>query len=211
MLSVLFEISCVVYCTNPAEATRSSTYRAALAGAYKFPLWHGIGLKQLDLQNTATANLLNTQYLGQLSGAVDLDEILSPSSLYDDQWREAFGVERVLRAGFPRNEVLVRPASELELLDASVIFPVISREGFHPVCADVHLRRSDSALVGSPHTRGAGGIRPASRPGIGHQTAPFRSSTRRRRSDAPASLGSRRRSCAGRRSPVSIAIGRCAT
>jgi CDP-glycerol glycerophosphotransferase (TagB/SpsB family) len=130
VLSVLFEMSCVVYCTNPAEATRSPLFRAALAGAHKLQLWHGIGLKQLDLQNTATANLLNAKFLAQLSGVVDIDEVLSPSSLYDDQWREAFGVERVLRAGFPRNEVLVRPASEHELIDTPAVPREFCEQGF---------------------------------------------------------------------------------
>jgi CDP-glycerol glycerophosphotransferase len=130
VMSVLFEISCVVYCTNPAEATRNPFYRAALAGAHKLQLWHGIGLKTLDLQNTATSNLLHFPLLTQLAGSVDIDEVLSPSSLYDDQWREAFGVDRILRAGFPRNEVLVRPATEHELIDASTVPPGMLDRGF---------------------------------------------------------------------------------
>ncbi len=130
VVSTLLEISCVVYCTNPVEATRHALFRAALAGAHKLQLWHGVGLKTLDLQNTATANLLNPALLTQLSGAVDIDEVLSPSSLYDAQWREAFGVDAVLRAGFPRNEVLVRPPTEPELIDASVIPTAFRERGF---------------------------------------------------------------------------------
>jgi CDP-glycerol glycerophosphotransferase (TagB/SpsB family) len=130
VLAALLEISCVVYCTNPAEATRSPLFRAALAGAHKLQLWHGIGLKRLDLQSTSRNNLLNPSYLAQLAGAVDIDEVLSPSSLYDDQWREAFGVDRVLRAGFPRNEVLVRPASENEMIGAPTVARDFCEQGF---------------------------------------------------------------------------------
>jgi len=130
VVSFLFEIACVVYCTNPIEATRSPLFRAALAGAHKFQLWHGIGLKTIDLQNTASANMLNVKYLNQMMGVIDIDEVLSPSSLYDDQWREAFGVERVLRAGFPRNEVLVRPATDNELLGVAQLPGEFIEKGF---------------------------------------------------------------------------------
>ncbi len=130
VVSLLLEISCVVYCTNPAEATGHPFYRAALAGARKVQLWHGIGLKTIDLQLTAGANLLDEGMLRQLEAATDIDEVLSPSSLYDNQWREAFGVERILRAGFPRNEVLVRPATEHELIDAPEIEPGFKERGF---------------------------------------------------------------------------------
>jgi CDP-glycerol glycerophosphotransferase len=129
-LSLLIEISCVVYCTNPVDATRNPLYRAALAGAYKLQLWHGIGLKLLDLQNTPGTNLLDASMLAQLSGAVDIDEIVSPSSLYDDQWREAFGVERILRAGYPRNEVLLRPATENEMINVPAIPASFLERGF---------------------------------------------------------------------------------
>ena len=171
VLSALLEISCVVYCTNPAEATRSPLFRAALAGAHKLQLWHGIGLKRLDLQSTSKNNLLNPGYLAQLSGVVDIDEVLSPCSLYDDQWREAFGVQRVLRAGFPRNEVLVRPASENELIGAPTIPRELCEQGFvlfaptftsygaTPVWAEPHLltvletfaQRLGLGLVVKPH------------------------------------------------------------
>jgi CDP-glycerol glycerophosphotransferase (TagB/SpsB family) len=134
-------------------------------------LWHGIGLKRLDLQNTSKNNLLNPGYLALLSGVVDIDEVLSPSGLYDDQWREAFGVERVLRAGFPRNEVLVRPASEHELMGAPAIpkefcdrgfilfAPTFTSYGATPVWAEPQLltiletfaRRLDLGLVIKPH------------------------------------------------------------
>jgi len=153
VLSVLFEISCVVYCTNPVEATRNHYYRAALAGAHKLQLWHGIGLKTLDLQNTAAANLFNPAMLTQLIGAVDIDEVLSPSSLYDDQWREAFGVERVLRAGFPRNEVLLRAATEHELIDAPAI-PAEHRERGFVLYAPTFTPRSATAAWLDPRVVG---------------------------------------------------------
>lgn len=171
VLSLLIEVSCVVYCTNPVEAMQHPFYRAALAGAHKFQLWHGIGLKTLDLQNTGDQNLLNRDLLEQLMGAVDIDEVLSPSSLYDDQWREAFGVEHILRAGFPRNEVLVRPATEHERINAPTIpaelkergfllyAPTYSRRGTDPVWLDPRLiellegfaQHAGMSLVIKPH------------------------------------------------------------
>jgi CDP-glycerol glycerophosphotransferase len=171
VVSILMEISCVVYCTNPKEATGNSFYRAALAGAHKFQLWHGIGLKQLDLQNTGTTNLLNLDSLSLLAGVVDIDEVMSPSSLYDSQWREAFGVERVFRAGFPRNEVLLREASNHELLNSPSIpeairdrgfllyAPTYARQGLEPMWRDSgslallaeFARRVGLGLVLKPH------------------------------------------------------------
>lgn len=130
VISLLLQFSCVVYCTNPAEATRDPLYRAALAGAYKFQLWHGIGKKTLDLQNTSRANLLDTNYLDQLLGAIDIDEVLSPSIHYDEQWREAFGVEKIFRSGYPRNEVLLRPSSEEEEINTPKLSESITNNGF---------------------------------------------------------------------------------
>jgi CDP-glycerol glycerophosphotransferase len=130
LVSLLLEVSCVVYCVNPAEATHHLLFRAALAGAHKLQLWHGIGLKNLDLQNTARGNMLHTGFLAQLEGGVDIDEELSPSSLYDSQWRDAFGVGQVLRAGLPRNEVLLRPAAGPELLNVPSLPDTIREGGF---------------------------------------------------------------------------------
>jgi CDP-glycerol glycerophosphotransferase (TagB/SpsB family) len=154
VLAALLEISCVVYCTNPGEATRNPLFRAALAGAYRFQLWHGIGLKTLDLQNTHLMNLLNPASLAQLSAVMDIDEVLSPSSLYDDQWKEAFGIERVFRAGLPRNEVLLRKASSHELINAPGIPEAFLKRGFilyaptfTPAGTDAAWRNSKSLEV----------------------------------------------------------------
>jgi CDP-glycerol glycerophosphotransferase len=130
IISILMEISCVVFCTNPKVATGNFYYQAALAGAYKLQLWHGIGLKQLDLQITSQMNLLNYNAISRLAGVVDIDEVISPSGLYDDQWREAFGVEQVFRTGFPRNEVLLREASNHELLNSPSLPDEFMEQGF---------------------------------------------------------------------------------
>lgn len=46
--------------------------------------------------------------------------VLSTAACLDDFFSECFGCQRIIRAGYPRNEVLLRPASALEMIGSEL-------------------------------------------------------------------------------------------
>ena len=68
--------------------------------------------------------------------SIQSDHVLSTASHFDAYWREVFGCRQLVRAGMPRNEVLLRPADELELLGAERL---------------VHARLGDEMLIIRTH------------------------------------------------------------
>lgn len=114
----LLKASAVVHCVNPNEALPETDYRAALSGAWKLQLWHGVFAGRQDLQVTDVAPALSPPLLRQLHGASSVDATLSPAASYDDRFMEAFGAPLLIRDGYPRNEVLERPPSPHDLIAA---------------------------------------------------------------------------------------------
>lgn len=117
-IQLLLRAKIAVFTVNPAESLKSRIFLAALAGAQKVQLWHGIGIKRMEMQNIELKNFLDLPSVSKMRWATEIDCIVSPSKPFDRHWRETFGVERVIRAGYPRNEVLLRKASELESINA---------------------------------------------------------------------------------------------
>ncbi|MEQ9327659.1 MAG: CDP-glycerol glycerophosphotransferase family protein, partial [Rhodospirillales bacterium] len=114
----LLKAAAAVYCTNPNEAVPETDYRAALDGAWKLQLWHGVFAGRQDLQVTDVAPALSPPLLRQLEGASSVDATLSPAASYDDRFMEAFGAALLIRDGYPRNEALDRPSSPHDLIAA---------------------------------------------------------------------------------------------
>jgi CDP-glycerol glycerophosphotransferase len=125
-VSVLLSAAVAVHCINPQESLRSPVFAAALAGATKLQLWHGVGhagTKKIDLMLSDHINLLSPAGLDQLHGASSIDVMVSPARRFDGFWRDAFGVRDIIRAGLPRNEVLLRDAGAIDRIGAAALRP----------------------------------------------------------------------------------------
>lgn len=119
-ISFLIEAATAVFCTNALNSLGSFEYLHALAGARKIQLWHGVGIKKIDMMMTPYTNLRDKGFLSQLMGVLGMDYVLSPSAFQDEVWRQAFGTRpgQIIRAGLPRNELLFRPARSIELINS---------------------------------------------------------------------------------------------
>jgi CDP-glycerol glycerophosphotransferase len=117
----LLEASVAVFCENPATALAlSSVVSGCLAGAEKIQLWHGISVKHLDLMLIPHLDVRSGEFRRQLRFASRVDAFLSTSSALDRFWGRAFGSTKLIRAGQPRNEVIVRSPSTAELIGSEL-------------------------------------------------------------------------------------------
>lgn len=122
---IFLEATLSVFCVNPLESVNGNMMMlACLAGSLTIQLWHGIGVKKIDLGTTAQRDLESLQVTKTLIGATQADYYLSPSAFVDDKWHEFFGARQLIRAGYPRNEVLLRDSKPRELLGAELTPPV---------------------------------------------------------------------------------------
>jgi CDP-glycerol glycerophosphotransferase (TagB/SpsB family) len=115
---VFLKAAIAVFCTNPNDSLTDGRLRAALTGAWKLQLWHGVFAGPQDLQVTDLAPAFIPELTYQIYGASSVDATLSPSSRYDDRFAEAFGASLLLQDGYPRNEVLEREPSDDDLAGA---------------------------------------------------------------------------------------------
>jgi CDP-glycerol glycerophosphotransferase len=116
-LDVLLHAAVAVFCVNPNESLRGSfALTACLDGAKKLQLWHGVSVKHLLLTlipHLSVRELVNRRAWEFASRA---DYVLSTAATFDAYWRNVFGCKTLVRAGFPRNEVILRGATKHELI-----------------------------------------------------------------------------------------------
>ena len=120
-MNLLITASVAVFCENPNTALgRSNVFSGCLAGAQKIQLWHGVSVKQLDLLLIPHLDLRNPDFRNAIKFATRVDHFLSTSSELDDFWTRAFGCTSLVRAGQPRNEVIVRPPTRQEMIGSEL-------------------------------------------------------------------------------------------
>ncbi|MEY4564235.1 MAG: hypothetical protein RLZZ618_3512 [Pseudomonadota bacterium] len=120
-IELLTHAAVAVFCVNPNESLKGSySLNACLAGARKLQLWHGVSVKHLLLRLAPHLGVRELTVRRAFYMASQADHVLSTASTFDRFWREVFGCRQLVRAGFPRNEVLVRPPTALEMLGADV-------------------------------------------------------------------------------------------
>jgi CDP-glycerol glycerophosphotransferase len=116
-IDTLLHAAVAVFCINPNESLGASpVLNACLDGATKLQLWHGVSVKRLSLQLIQFLGLRDVNLRQPWEFSSRADHVLSTSSRLDGFWREVFGCRSMVRAGYPRNEVLRRPASADELI-----------------------------------------------------------------------------------------------
>ena len=119
--NLLLDAAVAVFCENPAAALAlNASFSGCLAGAQKIQLWHGVSVKHLDLMLIAHLEVREADFRRQLRFATRVDHFLSTAAALDGFWIRAFGCTSLVRAGQPRNEVIVRPPSAGEMIGAEL-------------------------------------------------------------------------------------------
>lgn len=119
--NLFLEAAVAVFCENPAAALSLNTaFSGCLAGTQKIQLWHGVSVKQLDLMLISHMEVRDAYFRRQIRFATRVDHFLSTSSALDAFWVRAFGCPSLLRAGQPRNEVVVRAPTDDEMIGATL-------------------------------------------------------------------------------------------
>lgn len=120
-IDLLLHAAVAVFCVNPGESLKGSySLNGCLAGARKLQLWHGVSVKHLLLRLVPHLGLRELAIRRPFYMASQADYVLSTAATFDRFWRECFGSRKLVRAGFPRNEVIVRPAQPLELIGSEL-------------------------------------------------------------------------------------------
>lgn len=120
-LDFLLESSIAIFCVNPLESLgHNLPMLSALRGALTFQMWHGIGPKQADLALTSVKNMTDINTTKLMLGATFPEYYISSSAFIDKKWHDFFGAKKIIRASFPRNELLLREPSALELLGSEL-------------------------------------------------------------------------------------------
>ena len=120
-INLFLSAAVALFSVNPSQSLYGSEeIFSALQGAKHFQLWHGVSVKHLLLTLTPHLNLMDYDFRRSVDFASQADCILSTSSHLDRHFNAFFGCKRIVRAGYPRNEVIKRPATEHELIGSEL-------------------------------------------------------------------------------------------
>lgn len=118
-IDTLLHTAVAVFTVNPHESLGySAALQGCLAGAKTLQLWHGISVKRLTLQLLPHLSARAADLRQPWVSSSRVDHVVSTAPAFDAYWREVFGCRHLVRAGQPRNEVILRQASDLEMVGA---------------------------------------------------------------------------------------------
>jgi len=120
-IDLLLHAAVALFSINPYESLNGAVALIdCLAGAKKIQLWHGVSVKRLTLQLIPHLGARDRAVRAHWVASTGADVVLSTAQTFDTYWRDVFGCRHLLRAGYPRNEVLVRAPHTLEMLGAQL-------------------------------------------------------------------------------------------
>ncbi|MBF7978475.1 MULTISPECIES: CDP-glycerol glycerophosphotransferase family protein [Rahnella] len=118
-VDLLLHAAVAVFCVNPSQSLVGNLpLFSCLSGAVHIQLWHGVSVKKLLLQLLPYLSTQDETFLRPVSWATRADYVLSTSPELDVYWHHVFGARTLLRGGYPRNDVIRRPATAGEMIDA---------------------------------------------------------------------------------------------
>ncbi len=100
-------------CPNPYAA-------ALLAGARHVQLWHGVSIKEVGYRNLPGLDRFSAHTARVLRTSGHFASFVGSSPEVESDWRRWFGFDRYSDAGYPRNDVLHRPPTADDLVNADV-------------------------------------------------------------------------------------------
>jgi CDP-glycerol glycerophosphotransferase len=120
-IDLLVHAAVAVFCVNPSESLAGLySLHACLAGAKKLQLWHGVSVKNLLLQLIPHLGISDVRFRRPFYMASQADLVLSTSCDLDEFWTRTYGAPNLVRAGYPRNEVIRRDATAYELIGSEL-------------------------------------------------------------------------------------------
>lgn len=120
-INLFMSAAVAVFSVNPSQSLNGNeALFACLEGARHIQLWHGVSVKHLQLKLMPHLDIRDYDFRRPIDFATRADCVLSTSSYLDDFFNESFSCRRIIRAGYPRNEVIVRKATELELIGSEI-------------------------------------------------------------------------------------------
>lgn len=150
-IDTLLHAAVAVFSVNPAQSLADSDVLISLLdGAVKVQLWHGISVKHLLLRLARHLSILDPTLRRPWETAARADYVLSTADMFDDFWHGVFGAPHLIRAGQPRNEVIVREATPRELIGTTAenfVAPAAQRQRPAVLVAPTWQREADKPML----------------------------------------------------------------
>lgn len=126
-IQLFLSASVAVFCVNPSQSLNGSEELfSCLQGARHLQLWHGVSVKHLLLELIQHLDVMDYNFRRPVDFASRADCVLSTSPHLDSFFSRTFGCKRLIRSGYPRNEVLLRPATEHEYIGSEIPGSILS-------------------------------------------------------------------------------------